>query len=384
MTGARREAPPHLYLGTPFCRGVCAFCNFYKTDLRTYRRYFGEEGRFADAVRRELDLWMPELPARLSTVYIGGGSPLELPDGSLLTLLRDLHRRFDLREAEITVEANPSWPADRAALESGLINRLSIGVQTFSPAGLSLLHRDKIPDPDFLNRVGALVENVSMDLLYDIPGMGESVVRDDLERALAYGPKHLSWYGLEITSENYRRRLPAPDPAAWEKQRGILEAGLGAAGFHRYELSNWAREGWESRHNRAYWECKPYLGIGPAAWGQAVDGEGHPFRYLNTRHPGFWRDAVEGGKWPREETERLGTRELANEFVFLSLRTTEGLDLGEYERRFGEAFEVKFAPALGRLNPCFIKENGHFRLSERGALYYNTVCADLMIVEEPA
>lgn len=378
--GAPEEVTPHLYIATPFCRGVCAFCNFYKTDLRTYARFFGEKGRFATAVRRELDALTASLPSRLSTVYIGGGSPLELPDDSLGILLRDLHGRFDLKGAEITVESNPTWPVDARILESGLINRLSIGIQTFSSRGLSRLRRDKGPDDDFLRKVGGMIENISFDLIYDIPGEDEASLRIDLDRALSYAPKHLSWYGLEVSSENFRRLLPPADAAAWERQRRILESGLACAGFQRYEMSNWAREGWHSRHNSAYWDCKPYLGVGPAAWGQLCDAEGRPFRYLNTRHPGFWRDAVEGGKSPREEVEFLGPRERANEFIFLSLRTTAGLDTAEYERRFGDRFEVKFATVLERHKGCFSKENGHFRLSERGGLYYNTVCADLMII----
>lgn len=375
-----KETLPHLYVNTPFCRGVCGFCNFYKTDTRTFHRYFAEPGSFGRWLQADL-AWRPVgLSPRVSSIYIGGGSPLELGEGSLASFLEDLHGRHDLDQAEITLEANPFFPLDRDLLEGNRYNRLSVGIQSFSTRALEILHRPKIPDDTFLKWARLHLPNLSFDLLYDIPGHPDEAFREDVERALAFGPDHLSFYSLEVTSDVFRRRIGESDDGAFERQFAHLEDRLARSGYVRYEISNWCRPGFESTHNRAYWETRPYLGLGPAAW-SAYPVDGHWERTLNWKHPGHWRDALASHQPPLEDRDPLDLAKRRNEFIFLSLRKAEGLDGADFEARFGESFENFASAALRRLSPCFVRENGKFRLSPRGVLYYNQVCADLMRVE---
>lgn len=374
------EPIAHLYVNTPFCRGVCGFCNFYKTDTRTYQRFFGGDGSFGSLLRDDLKKRPVTLAPRPLSVYIGGGSPMELGDSSLRAFLAHLHRHHELHKAEITLEANPFFPTDRELLESPLYNRLSVGIQSFSERALSILHRPKIPDMAFLSWSRQHIKNLSLDLIYDIPGHSDEGFRDDVKKALDLSPDHLSFYSLEVTNDVFRKKIGEGDPDAFQRQFSFLEERLGRAGYQRYEISNWCRPGFQSIHNRAYWETKPYLGLGPAAWSAYHDG-GSWVRLLNHQHPGKWQAALLAGLAPIQERDPLDPGKLRNEFVFLSLRRAEGIDLAEFERRFGEPFEASAGGALSRLEGCFLRENGHLRLSPRGVLYYNHVCADLMRVE---
>jgi oxygen-independent coproporphyrinogen-3 oxidase len=384
------EPVKNLYVNLPFCPSLCGFCNFYKNDMRTYDKYFSGVD-LARHLLQEIQLYRPLISNKLASVYFGGGSPLEIPGDFLKKLLTALHQEFDLSEAEITVESNPFWAKDKKIYDVELFNRISIGVQSFDPGSLKVLHRSLSPDADFLNRIGSFIPHVSVDMVYDIPGTTADSFLNDVRCAVKLDAEHLSWYSLEITSSVFEKKLPRyEDDSAFKREWSTLLTMLGDSGYERYEISNFAKKGQTSKHNMAYWEHRPYLGIGPGAFG-ALFLENEPtsatfpqnqasaIRYRNKRHLGLYLKDLNESKKPWESSESLSVVDLENEFVFLSLRRSVGLDLTEYQNRFGKSFLMEHQMILDRHEEAFKQENGSLKLTESGLLYYNSLCSDLMI-----
>ncbi len=368
----------HLYLNTPFCPSLCHFCNFYKNTSATHEKLFPDADFSAD-ILRELKLQEHRTAQKLKSVYIGGGSPLEMKGRDLEIILTYLHRHHDLSEAEITLESNPFWPGDRSLLKSGLFNRISIGVQSFSEKNLRHLSRTLIPDRDFLEGVGEWVPRVSLDFIYDIPGETNEELLADLQESIRLNPEHLSWYSLEITSDNFKKRFEnIPLPEFSEQFHTVLNE-LRQSGFNQYELSNFSKPGAESVHNRAYWEHQAYLGIGPGAFSSFFDSEKKSWvRTMNEKNLRLYRNQIADGALPVKESENLTDTMRRNEYVFLSLRKTEGLDLDDYRIRFNESFEEVHAPYLSRHPAHFSQKKGRIGLSTLGFVFYNFICSELI------
>ena len=368
----------HLYINTPFCPSLCHFCNFYKNDNRTYEKFFPEES-FSREILKELELQSHLLAEKVSSVYIGGGSPLEMKGRDIEIILASLHKRLDLGNAEITVESNPFWPKDSGFLKSGLFNRISVGVQSFSKENLKRLGRSLIPDPDFLERVKESVPRVSLDFVYDIPGESPAEFLTDVAESLRLAPEHLSWYSLEITSDVFRKRFSNAQEAHFSEQFETLLDRMNEGRFHQYELSNFASNGRASIHNQAYWEQKSYLGLGPGAFGSYLDpATGQVVRTMNEKNLGLYRKALAEGSLPVRTREVLTERDRKNEFVFLSLRKTEGLDLAEYQRRHDESFEEVHRATIEDFPGHFARKSGKIALTRAGFVYYNFLCSELI------
>ena len=323
----------HLYVHVPFCARRCAYCDFSIAVRREV-----PWRAFADAVVAEGRMRDVSLTEPLHTVYLGGGTPSQLsPDGvaALLDGLRTLAPWAT--SAEVTLEANPEdvTPAAVTAWMAAGVTRLSLGVQSFQDPVLRWMHR--VHDAETAPRAvrsaqDAGLTSISLDLIFAVP---DAVPRDwgyDLEAALACEPEHLSLYGLTIE--------PQTPLARWTDRGAVREAPeeryarefllahdrMTAAGFRHYEVSNFARPGRESRHNRSYWRGVPYLGLGPSAHG--FDGA---IRRWNVAPYAAWQRAVVAGIDPVEGREALtGANRLA-EAVYLGLRTSAGLDLSVEE-----------------------------------------------------
>ncbi|MBM4186514.1 MAG: radical SAM family heme chaperone HemW [Gemmatimonadetes bacterium] len=320
----------HLYVHVPFCARRCSYCDF---AIAVRRR--DPSAAFRDAVRAELgQLFAATVPfeGRIETVYYGGGTPSRLDPGVLAEIHRDLADRFDLApDAEVTLEANPE-DVDHtraAAWRSAGINRVSLGVQSFSREVLRWMHRSD--DPEQVDRAvsslrGAGIANISFDLIYGLPSQLARHWTSELDRAFALGIDHLSLYALTVESGTPLGRwtergtvVPAADTVA-ESEYLAACAAIRQRGWHHYEVSNAARPGFESRHNLGYWRRRPYLGLGPSAHSAAGDR-----RWWNIREWEAYRRAAGRGDLLVAGEERLTATQVRLEEAYLGLRCVDGV-----------------------------------------------------------
>lgn len=322
-----------LYFHIPFCKRVCAYCDFYKSVE------LGRMDELADAMRRELDARQSYLGGEaVRTRYFGGGTPSLCPPETIARLLEHAARLFDCSAAEeTTLEANPDdlTPTYLAALRRAGVDRLSIGVQSFDDACLKLMNRrhtaaqaaEAVRDAQ---KEG--FENITLDLIFGVPGFGDDTLRRSLDAALKLGVQHISAYHLTVEPDTaFGRRAArgefAPvDEAVSEREYAAVHKTLTAAGFEHYEVSNYALPGFRARHNASYWHGTKYLGIGPAA--HSFDGRERHWNVASVA------DYIAGAE---PEAEILTDRDRFNEYVMTRLRTAEGIDLEEAERFFGTA-----------------------------------------------
>lgn len=358
-----------VYVHTPFCAVKCAYCNF-ASDVRQS----GEGALFFDGLAAELahHRRMGRLDGRrFDTLYLGGGTPTALagPELERLFALLRGHLAVD-PAAEVTSEANPeSLTDEQAALLRRLgVNRLSLGAQSFHDDELAALNRPH--DVAAIARAvraarAAGFDNLSLDLIYGLPGQTLERWRTTLERALALGPDHLSCYCLilepttPLTADVKAGRRPRPDD---DRQRDIFDwtvERLAADGWDFYELSNWARPGRRSEHNLRYWLGRPWLGLGPSAHSYLAGA-----RAANPANLGLYHQRFTGSD-PADPFRPVERDDLVFERIFMSLRLTEGLDLASFQREFGAPLEAFHPGTADRMiaQGWLERVAGHLRLT---------------------
>ena len=376
--GARRWG---LYVHLPFCRQKCFYCDFPS--------YAGQEGRMAVYVEALLgELAREGAPLRAAwgpprTVYLGGGTPTALPPALMERLLAGL-REF-LAAApdalEFTCECNPGTvdAAYLSLLRAGGVNRLSLGVQTFDDALLrriGRIHTAAEVCAAVRQARAAGFRNLSLDLMYGLPGQTLAGLEMSVQQALALAPQHISIYGLQVEEGTPFARAQAagqlalPTEEESEVMYDYMTAALPAAGYARYEISNFARPGFESRHNLGYWQDVPYLGIGAAAHSY-LDGQ----RYENPRGIEEYLAAMRTDGRARREEEPLTRATSMEEFAFLALRTARGIDRARFAARFGCELASVYADAIARMRARgFLEEDVQgVRLTPLGMKYGNWV-----------
>ena len=362
-----------VYLHIPFCKSRCSYCDF-ATDV-----YRSDEAvqRYVDALCGEIERVDENIGA--DTVYFGGGTPSLLTPGQVGQILDALNGRFDIDPAaEITMEMNPATvtPEKLAGYRSLGVNRASFGVQTFDDVQLKRLARghdaeDARRTYEMLRATG--FENISFDLIIGLPLQKLSDWERNLDEALAMGPEHLSLYLLEIhegtpLAEQVRSgRQPVPDEALAAEMYELMQERVEAAGYRQYEISNFARPGFESRHNSKYWTLDPVYGYGVSA--HSFDGRQ---RYSNERDTGKYVDKIAFSG--SAETAREGI-DVASEFAFLNLRLTDGIDLKKYSERFGIDLRSKYEQEICNLAAAGLVAitNENLRLTRKGMLFSNEV-----------
>lgn len=337
--------PPGLYIHNPFCRSKCAYCGFYSiTDCSLIPA-------FRSALRLEMDHYQG-WAASFDTLYIGGGTPSVLPERDLEGLIADIRAAFTIATgAEITLEANPADITEDllASLRRSGVNRLNIGVQSFDEGILAFLgrrHTQKQAEAAVAAARRAGIENIGIDLIYGVPGqvgipgpggvpgLGMDIWLSTLRAAVALTPDHLSCYqltleeGTPLAERCGRGEVVLPEEALHADLFFITSKFLEENGFSHYEVSNFARPGRESRHNRKYWNHTPYLGLGPAA--HSFDGRR---RWWNHRSLMTYGEDLAAGKPPVADSERLTNEQLGLEALFLGMRTRRGIDLEGYRKR---------------------------------------------------
>ena len=327
-----------LYVHIPFCTAKCPYCAFYSVPLADH-----DLDRFMTALLAELDTALQQPDAFIHpfrTVYIGGGSPSCLGERHLAELIRQLTRRTGQPE-EFTVEVNPGQvlPGQLEALRQLGVNRLSIGAQSFNQADLRFLARPY--SPDHVRRLVAHArragfDNISLDLIFAIPGSSVSSWRRCLDDALDLDVHHVSAYALtyeEHTPLHAQRHAARITPIDEETDRAMYETAIDTlqqAGFIHYEISNFARPGYPCRHNLTYWINDHYLGIGPAA-----ASFHRRRRFINVADVGAYLDAIENNRSPAGETCTPDRLAYTCETAVLMLRRTAGIDLADFHRRTG-------------------------------------------------
>ena len=349
-------AARHLYVHVPFCARRCSYCDF----AIAVRRFVPVDD-FVDGIRRECTLRIAQ-PLQLDTLYLGGGTPSRLGAEGIARLLETLGRyATPERGAEITIEANPDDVSVRRvrAWRAAGINRMSLGAQSFDPRVLRWMHRthtvEDVPCAVAAARDGG-IENVSLDLIFAAPAELERDWRRDIDEALALAPEHLSLYGLTVEPgtplARWRARGEAHEAPEERFEDEFLEAHnrLAAAGYEHYEVSNYARPGFHSRHNLAYWSRAPYLGLGPSA--HSFDGRQ---RWWNVGAYAEWLRILTGDRNPMAEAEVLSGEQAEAERMYLGLRTSGGLEVPSGAeaaiRRWEEAGWARVDGGRVRLTP---------------------------------
>jgi oxygen-independent coproporphyrinogen-3 oxidase len=380
-------ASHHLYVHVPFCRLVCAYCDFVTVGGRR-----ADMPRYVAALLTELAL--RPAPGTLSTIYFGGGTPSLLPAGDVARIVEAARQRWRGRAApeEVTLEANPSArerPHWRGLAAAG-VTRLSLGVQSLRDADLRALargHDAAEARESYRGARSAGFASVSLDLIYAIPGQSLADWRHGLREAIALGPDHLSLYALQLVLEpdewaarprpgalRWRARMAAgQDEALAVDQYLLAEELLEAAGYRHYELSSWARPGHEARHNLAYWLRRPYTGIGAGA--HSYDGLSR--RAWNGGDLDSYLSALADGRLPPHDGEELGERERALEAVALGLRLVDGLDRDAFATEFGNDPLDRYAAAVeeGTARGLLTASGGRLRLTARGRVLANEALA---------
>jgi oxygen-independent coproporphyrinogen-3 oxidase len=324
-----------IYIHIPFCKQACHYCDFhFSTSLK-------KKNELVKALAKELILRKEELKNQtIETIYFGGGTPSLLTFNELQFLIAEVCKNYDvLDNPEITLEANPDdLNKDQIKkLESTQINRLSIGIQSFFEVDLKLMNRAHNADEakDCLHEAIKHFDNVSVDLIYGIPGMSNERWIENIETALSFNIPHISSYALTVEPktalESFIKKgiIKNVDDDMAEEQFHILIEKLEEAGFVHYELSNFGKPEYFSKNNSAYWQGKPYLGIGPSA--HSFNGSE---RSWNVRNNSKYIKSLEQNLLPIE-TETLSITDKYNEYVMTGLRTVWGVSLVKVEEDFG-------------------------------------------------
>jgi oxygen-independent coproporphyrinogen-3 oxidase len=352
---AQRPADSHhLYVHVPFCRLVCAYCDFVTAGGR------------ADAIPRYLAALHAELATRppagaLRTIYFGGGTPSLLPADDVAALVEAGSRHWGTQPDEVTLEANPSGreAPDWRDLRDAGVTRVSLGAQSLRDPELRTLARGhtsaEVRDAYAAARAAGF-DNVSLDLIFGIPGQSLADWREGLRLAVQLRPEHTSLYALQLAMApdewaapprpgalRWRRRVAAQqDEGLAADQYALAEELLDAAGYRHYELSSWARPGFESRHNNAYWARRPYTGIGAGA--HSYDGAAR--RSWNARDLDRYLAAVEAGMSAESGAEMLDAQDRAFEAIALGLRRVDGLSRRAFTHEFGTDPTLRFAAGV--------------------------------------
>jgi oxygen-independent coproporphyrinogen-3 oxidase len=369
-----------IYIHIPFCKQACSYCNFhFATSLR-------RKNELVAALLSEMDLRKDYLNHEtVETIYFGGGTPSLLSSKEHGILIEKIYSAFQISpNTEITLETNPDDISDdilRNWKETG-INRLSIGIQSFFEDDLKWMNRAHNAEQAVRSLQLAVkqFDNITIDLIYGTPLLTDEKWKKNVDTAISEGAAHLSCYALTVEPKTalYKlikeRRAEDIDPGKQSEQFLSLVQWAEEAGYDHYEISNFAKPGYRSRHNSSYWQGKKYLGIGPSA--HSFDGSS---RQWNVSNNNTYIDSLEKGIIPHEKEILSATQQL-NEYVMTSLRTMEGLNLNRIEDAVGQELRAISRKFIER--GLMIEENHHLQLTREGKLFADGIAAALFF-EEP-
>ena len=372
--------PTSAYVHIPFCTQICYYCDFSKVFIKNQ-----PVDSYLEHLIEEYDSYDIK---KLRTLYIGGGTPTALSAPQLAFLLEKLTDKLDLSYLEeLTIEANPG-DLDRekiAVLKDSPVNRVSLGVQTFNDRMLKQIGRSHL-EKDIFDNIANLkkagFDNISIDLIYALPKQTMEDVKTNVAKAIALDIPHMSLYSLILENHTVfmnrmrRGKLPLPKEDLEAEMFDYIIAELEKAGFEHYEISNFSKPSFESRHNLMYWDNAEYYGIGAGASGY-VDG----VRYKNHGPIRHYLQAVEAGN-ARVQEEMLTLKEKMEEEMFLGLRKKSGVSKKRFEEKFGISFEDQYGAVVSDLTEqgLLVPDRNIVRMTKQGLFLGDTV-AEKFILE---
>ena len=380
-----------LYIHIPYCQSKCPYC-----DFNSYAAQAWPETEYIHALVSEMSRRAQTPPwagQHIKTIFFGGGTPSLFAPDSIGSVIEAADRIFGIDHlAEITLEANPGTvnASKLCSFRTAGVNRISFGAQSFNAGILSFLGR--IHSADETRAAARLAhsagfERLNLDLMFAVPGQQLDHVRRDIAEAAALGPEHISAYNLTFEegtaffTEMKRGRIR---PLATDEQAAmydLVRSELPRRGYPMYEISNYALPGHEALHNLSYWRAERYLGVGAGAHSCAQDESSYcARRWWNQRLPARYMSRVNTDGTAEAGFERIDKATMEGEFVFLNLRLREGFQLTEFEQRFGESFDTRFAGVATRLleGELLVKEEGRLFLTDRGLEIADSVFAEFL------
>lgn len=372
-----------LYIHIPYCRKACHYCNFHFSTALHNRE------RFIDALIKEIDLTPGKKIREITTVYFGGGTPSILFRTEIRSVVQALRSSFNIKEgAEWTLEVNPDDLNEmKLAFWKDLgFNRLSVGIQSFQEEDLTWMNRSHTAVQsrlgiDMIRQAG--FQNFSIDLIYGIPGLTDEAWRKNVQLAIDLQIPHISAYALTVEPKTAlshfveQKKMPDVDPEHQAQHFQILVELLESAGYEHYEISNFAKPGWRSKHNSSYWAGTPYFGLGPGS--HSFDGES---RYWNISNNNLYIDSIHSGIIPFEKEDLTPIQQL-NEYIMTSLRTMEGLDLGKVSSTWGSSFTTTILKEAEKQfsRGTLILVKDHLLLTKEGKFFADGIASDLFFLE---
>ena len=384
----RNKSPLGIYVHVPFCRSKCAYCDFYSIPCKKPDEALMD--RYTKAICDHIEESGPLAPKhKVDTIYFGGGTPSFFGSAGMATILATIRRKFDVdNNAEITFEANPDSVNDKLLhrLRNEGFNRVSLGIQCADDALLKTLGRphtfaQAVSAVEKIRKAG--FQNLSVDLIYGLPGQDLQHWMDTLEQVMALHPEHISCYGLKVEEGTplYARQDQYPLPDDDDQAEMYLAAVemLSIGGYRQYEISNFARKGLYSRHNMKYWLGGEYLGFGPDA---SSDFGGKRFKMV--RDLEAYIQGIQTGGAVIDELEEIPTRDRAGEYLMLRLRTLNGISGEDYEHRYLLPFgPLEEALEIQQQHGYAVKsDDGRWRLTPKGFLLSNTIISNLWAIQE--
>lgn len=376
-----------VYIHIPFCHQICNYCDFNKVFFHNQ-----PVDEYIEAVGKEIAMAvnnMPEQFENIETIYLGGGTPTALSPNQIRRLLELIAKHLNIDVIEFTAEANPDELTIEKlkALKNGGVNRLSLGVQSFDQQLLQKLGRTHTNDDVYKaidNAIAVGFQNINIDLMYGLPGQSIELWEDTLEKALLLNLPHYSAYSLIVEPKTIfyiqfsKGMLHLPPEEQEAKMYDLLMERMEDSGLSQYEISNFAKEGFQSLHNKIYWDNDEYAGFGAGAHGY-MNG----IRYSNYGPIKKYLQSIHMGQLPILHRHQVSINEKCEEEMFLGLRKNEGVSYQQFEKKIGFSLNEKYGEIISKLmdDGLVMEEEGRVKLTRKGRFLGNEVFQQFLLYE---
>ena len=373
-----------LYIHVPFCAQKCNYCDFnsYKIEEKNQKK------EYLISIKKEMELYKEDFKDKeFTSVFLGGGTPSILNSEELTILVNNIYENFNInKDAEITMECNPGTLniEKLKTIKSLGINRLSMGLQVTQNHHLKYIgriHTYEQFEKNYKDAIGIGINNINVDLMYSLPNQSFNDWKETLDKIIKLNPPHISAYSLilEEGTEFYdmymNKEFELNDEEMDINIYKYTINTLSKNGYHQYEISNYAKEGYECKHNIIYWKCEKYLGLGPGASGYIEN-----YRYSNICGVEEYNKCLHNNKKPIEDKNILSKKDEMEEFIFMGLRMNEGINLDRFYEKFGLNFKQKYNNILDKLKNLnlIIEQNNNIMLTQKGKEISNTVFVEFI------